>query len=391
VLRGSRLVGLQERPDGIVACVEHDAATTEEITVQWLVGRDGYHSATREFCGIELAGHDTPDPWAVFDVTLAGWPPDPYEGNFAYFDDLPVILTALPGQRGRVYLRPSAPDSDLVAGAASTLLRYRPALRFENVENPNRFQCHTKLATRYRSGRVLLAGDAAHACSPAQGHGMNCGLLDAHNLAWKLARVCKGQSAHGLLDSYEIERRPAAEIVTASGDAFEQAQSMRDPTERRARDAALRATFANPTSRHHESIAEAELDIDHAGSPIVMGDVHPALAPGARLPDTVEVRLAGGPHRRVAHRSVDRAHDARRSRSIGRRRDLASGHPARRTHRAARGSRASGGADGLPILVEMSRARSSQSGSAASTPSSNPRNRSKRLASRSIALPLWTQ
>lgn len=294
VLRGSRLVGLQERPDGIVARVEHDDAGVEEIAVQWLVGCDGYHSATREFCGIELAGHDIPDPWAVFDVTLDGWPPDPYEGNFAYFDVPPVILTALPDHRWRVYLRPSAPDSDLVADAAFTLLRYRPGLRFENVENPNRFQCHTKLATRYRSGRVLLAGDAAHVCSPAQGHGMNCGLLDAHNLAWKLARVCKGQSAHSLLDSYEIERRPAAEIVTASGDAFEQAQSVRDPAERRARDAALRATFANPASRHHESVAEAELDIHYAGSPIVMGDAHPALAPGARLPDTIEVRLASG-------------------------------------------------------------------------------------------------
>lgn len=294
VLRGSRLVGLREHPDGIVARVEHDAGTTDEISVQWLVGCDGYHSATREFCGIELVGHDIPDPWAVFDVTLEGWPPAPYEGNFAYFDVPPVILTALPDHRWRVYLRPSAPDSDLVADAASTLARYRPALRFENVENSNRFQCHTKLATRYRAGRVLLAGDAAHVCSPAQGHGMNSGLLDAHNLAWKLARVCKGQSAHGLLDSYEIERRPAAEIVTTSGDAFEQAQSVRDPAERRARDAALRATFANPTSRHHESVAEAELDIHYAGSPIVMGDAHPALAPGARLPDTIEVRLASG-------------------------------------------------------------------------------------------------
>jgi hypothetical protein len=135
---------------------------------------------------------------------------------------------------------------------------------------------------------------------------MNSGLHDAYNLAWKLARVCHGSSAPTLLDSYEPERRPAAEIVTASGDAFEQAQSVTDPAERRARDAALRATFADPTSRHHESIAEAELDIDYANSPIVMGDPHPALAPGARLPDTIEIRLAGGESsmlHQLAHRA----------------------------------------------------------------------------------------
>lgn len=291
VRRTSRLVGLQERADGVVARIEHEAAT-EDIGVQWVVGCDGYRSTTRALAGIALVGHDIPDPWAVFDVTLAGWP-ETYEGNFAYLDELPVILTALPDRRWRVYLRPSAPDSDLVADAASTLHRYGPALRFEDVENPNRFQCHTKVATRYRSGRVLLAGDAAHVCSPAQGHGMNSGLHDAYNLAWKLARVCRGDSATALLDSYELERRPAAEVITASGDAFEQAQSLTDPAERRARDAALRATFADPASRHHESVAEAELDIDYANSPIVIGDANPALAPGARLPDTIEIHVAG--------------------------------------------------------------------------------------------------
>jgi hypothetical protein len=65
-----------------------------------------------------------------------------------------------------------------------------------------------------------------------------------------------------------------------------------DPAERRARDEALRVVFADPDSRHHEAVAEAELDIDYGGSPIVMGDRHDALAPGQRLPDTIEVRLA---------------------------------------------------------------------------------------------------
>ncbi len=123
---------------------------------------------------------------------------------------------------------------------------------------------------------------------------MNSGLQDAFNLAWKLARVCQGISAPALLDSYEAERRPVAKRIAASGDEFEQAQSLTDPAKRRARDKALQATFADRKLRHHESIAEAELDIDYSDSPIVMGDKHKALAPGQRLCDTIGVNLANG-------------------------------------------------------------------------------------------------
>src|SRR5262249_19755751 len=161
--------------------------------------------------------------------------------NYAYLEDIPVILTALPERRWRVYLRPSAPDSDLVADARSTLSRYVSALGFDDVANPTRFHCPTKVATRFRASRILLAGDAAHVCRVAQAQGMNSGLEDAFNLAGKLALVCQGRSSPDLLDSYEVERRPVAEAITASGDATEHAQTLTDPAERRARDETLRA------------------------------------------------------------------------------------------------------------------------------------------------------
>jgi hypothetical protein len=88
--------------------------------------------------------------------------------------------------------------------------------------------------------------------------------------------------------------RPVAEAVTASGDAVELAQMVIDPAERRVRDEAIRAVFADPDLRHHEAVAEAELDIDYRNSPIVMGNRHAAPAPGQLLPDTIEVHLAGG-------------------------------------------------------------------------------------------------
>ncbi len=303
VVRAARLVALRPGEDDVTATIERDG-TPETVAAQWVVGCDGIHSTTRETCGIPLAGHDIPEPWAVVDVTLTGWD-QPYEAIYAYLDDPPVILTALPGRRWRAYLRPASDESDLLADAKATVLRYYPHVRFDDVANPTRFHCHTKVAARFRAGRVLIAGDAAHVCSPFQGHGMNTGLQDAYNLAWKLALVCQGRSSATILDSYEIERRPVAERIAASGDETEHAQTMTDPAERRARDRQLRATFADPTTRHHEVIAEAELDIDYGGSPIVVGDANPTLGPGQRLPDTIAVQLDG--QRRWLHELAHRA------------------------------------------------------------------------------------
>jgi len=293
VNRLSTLVDLAISGDGVLATIQHDGRE-EQVAAQWVVGCDGLHSAVRELAGIGMVGRDITEPWAVFDVTLAGWP-DSYEATYAYLDEIPTILTALPQRRWRVYVRPEAPDSDLVADAVSTIRRYQPAVELEDVTNPTRFHCHGKVATRFRSGCILLAGDAAHVCSPAQGHGMNSGLQDAFNLAWKLALVCHSHCSPALLDSYEAERRPVAERIVASGDSAEELQGSRTVAERSTRDEMLRKAFADPDTRHHETVAEAELDIDYGGSPIVSGNPNGAFGPGQLLPDAIEM-VEGAPH-----------------------------------------------------------------------------------------------
>src|SRR6516165_10196581 len=130
VVRTARLVELEDHEDGLLATIEREGAT-EQVLARWVVGCDGLHSTTRTLSGIELTGHDITEPWAVFDATLMGWP-DSYEANYAYLDNVPVILTALPDRRWRVYLRPSSADSDLVADASSTINRYLPAIGFDD-------------------------------------------------------------------------------------------------------------------------------------------------------------------------------------------------------------------------------------------------------------------
>jgi 2-polyprenyl-6-methoxyphenol hydroxylase-like FAD-dependent oxidoreductase len=286
VRRGHRLTALDAGADGVVATIEHGGESTE-LAAKWVVGCGGYHSLTRELAGIELEGHDIDRPWAVFDVTLEGWANE-YDLTFAYFEQPMVVLTALPGQRWRVYLRPSSREADLVAEATATLSLYEPGVRLTAVENAATFFCHSKVADRYRAGRLLVAGDAAHVCSPAQGNGMNSGIQDAANLAWKLALVCQGAAGEALLDSYGAERRPAATLVVDSGDEMEAISALAEAEERMARDRAIREAFADPAVRHEEAVAEVQLNVSYAGSPIVLG------AAGERLPDVGPVVPAGG-------------------------------------------------------------------------------------------------
>ncbi len=292
VTRSTRLVGLAPGPDGVALTLERDGECGE-VHASWVVACDGFHSAVRELVGIEFPGTDVEAPWAVFDATLEGWDEE-FDVAAAYLDAAPVILTPLPGRRWRVYLRPTSETSDLVGDATHVIHRYKPQVAFAAVQNPARFRCHSRVAERFRSGRVLLAGDAAHVCSPAEGHGMNTGLQDAFNLGWKLALVCRGVSGPGLLDSYESERRPVAMRIVASGEDAEGAQAMTARDDRAARDVVIRRTYADPESAHHEAVAAAELDRSYADGGIVTGERANGLPPGRRLPDTPPVHPAGG-------------------------------------------------------------------------------------------------
>ena len=306
VTRSTRLVGLEPGEDAVTATLERAGERRERI-VQWVVGCDGLHSVVREAAGVEFPGTDIDAPWAVFDATLEGWNDD-YDLVFGYLDQPPVILTPLPGRRWRVYLRPTSDASDLGAEAGDVLRRYAPGVRLAGVENPTRFRCHSRVAARYRSGRVLLAGDAAHACTPAEGHGMNTGLQDAFNLGWKLALVCREEAGAALLDTYEAERRPVAERVVSSGADVESAHGLTDAGERAARDAEIRRTFADPDTAHHEAAAASELDRLYPRSRAVAGDDSSVLAPGALLPDTRQVEPANGEARPLRELTYRRGH-----------------------------------------------------------------------------------
>ena len=295
VTRSTRLVDLDQEADRVIATLDtHGGRRT--LTASWVVGCDGYRSTVRELAGIAYEGDVPDEPWAVFDAGLAGWDFE-WDVVQAFFDDPLVIITPLPGRRFRVYSRPQSRETDLEEDARAVLDRYSPGVSFVDVRNATRFLCHARVAERFRSGRVLLAGDAAHACSPTEGHGMNTGLQDAYNLGWKLAHVCRGEADEALLDSYDAERRPVAQRIVESGAASDAAQARLDQLERAARNAQVVATFSDPDAVQLEAASGAEVDRYYDQSPVVSGARQAAVtgpAAGRLLPLTAVVRAPNG-------------------------------------------------------------------------------------------------
>jgi 4,5-epoxidase len=163
------------------------------------------------------------------------------------------------------------------------------------------FRCHRRSASAYRCGRVLLAGDAVHIHSPAGGQGLNTGILDAHNLAWKLALVVSGRVPDALLDSYGAERRPVAEDVLRLTHALVHYGTLSHPVKRMARDLVVPALARSAAVQRRAARRISQVYVRYpSGPPAVPG--RPAGRPagrrgpavGQRMPD-LAVRADGQP------------------------------------------------------------------------------------------------
>jgi hypothetical protein len=167
----------------------------------------------------------------------------------------------------------------------------------------SRFRIHLRSAPRFQVGRVLLAGEAAHIHSPAGGQGMNAGIQDAHNLAWKLAAALEGGDVERLLASYNIERRAVAvESVARYTDAITRVFLQTPPTIRRGAFGLLRLVLATPGLRERMLRRTAMLDLAYPASPLLDAGKRSA---GLRLPNpllTPPEGRAGSASRSAAER-----------------------------------------------------------------------------------------
>ncbi len=261
------------------------ATPTGEQTVRarFLVGADGGRSSIRQALGIGFPGKTLGLRAVVADVVLTGLDP----GAWHQFNetDMRRRISLCP-LRGTALFQLQAPvplegEVDLSAPALDAMLHERTGrddLAIHDVYWASAYQMNARLADRYRDGRVLLVGDAAHTHPPTGGQGLNTSAQDAYNLGWKLAAVLRGADGT-LLDSYEEERRPIAQAML--GLSTQLLGNAQRGDNRRGREV-------------------QQLDLGYRDSSLCLTSALPEgrLQPGDRAPDAL-LRGAGGQPRRL--------------------------------------------------------------------------------------------
>jgi 2-polyprenyl-6-methoxyphenol hydroxylase-like FAD-dependent oxidoreductase len=222
----SEMVSLEQDADRVTAVIRHrDTGDTFRARAPYLIAADGSHSAIRQALGIPMRGHGllSKSVTIYFRADVAPL----MRGR-----NLSVILVRNPAFRGFFRIErpfqsgfmivhtlgdPDAPRADtwdLTEEDCRNLLRIGLGADIPvTIDSIQKWACEAHVAEQYRSGRVFLAGDAAHVMPPYGGFGGNVGIHDAENLAWKLALVLNGRAPASLLDTYEEERRPVADLT----------------------------------------------------------------------------------------------------------------------------------------------------------------------------------
>ena len=213
---GHELTAIEHDADGATLALRSGDRDIQ-VRARYVAGADGARSAVRTLAGIPFEGETYPQSFILADVDMS-WPLSREEVQLFFSPDGLVVVAPLPGERrhrivATVDEAPPEPSLAEVQALLDARGPRQPRPIIEKVVWSSRFRVHHRLAARFRSGKLFIAGDAAHVHSPAGGQGMNTGIQDAANLAWKLALVLRGQASDALLDSYERERRAVAASV----------------------------------------------------------------------------------------------------------------------------------------------------------------------------------
>ena len=225
----TELLSFEQDSAGVTARIRHrDTGEESTIRARYMIAADGARSSVRERLGIRMLGR------GIFSNSITIYFNAPV-GPLLRGRNLSVIMVSNPTLRGFFRIEkpfergflvvnttgdPLRPNTDLWAGLNNErCIEYLRAALGDNeipitIDGVMQWNSRADVAERFQSGRVFLAGDAAHVMPPYGGFGGNTGVQDAHNLAWKLAMVLQGSAGEGLLSTYAAERRPACVFTT---------------------------------------------------------------------------------------------------------------------------------------------------------------------------------
>ncbi|HET8961676.1 FAD-dependent monooxygenase [Nocardioides sp.] len=283
ILRGVRVRDLAQDADGVTVDCEGLDGEASRLRASYLVGTDGHHSAVRDALGLDFPGASVVRSVILADVRMS----DPPAGLLNFNANGEGFFFVVPFGDGWFRVITRDPDRELPDDAPVDLAEIRGlAERVVGTDfgmtDPrwmSRFHSDERQVPRYRVGRVLLAGDAAHVHSPAGGMGMNTGLQDAANLGWKLATVVAGRGGDRLLDSYHDERHPVGRMVLRTSGGLIRAALLRRGPARALRDAAATTALRLPPVTRRLGLRISGLGIAYDPPP---GSHRPV---GTRAPD----------------------------------------------------------------------------------------------------------
>lgn len=210
----TRLTAIEQDSDSVQAEVEGPDGESATIRARYLVGCDGGRSTVRRELGVGMAGTSSPERWLVVDALN-----DPHRlRQVMHHGDPKRPHVIVPGRDGRCRYEFVLDDHEQPAEEDLFDLARQLVAPYRQLERDDVVRCvvytfNSLVAESWRRERALLAGDAAHMMPPFAGQGLNSGLRDVANLAWKLSMVIKGSATPDLLDSYEQERRPHVEAM----------------------------------------------------------------------------------------------------------------------------------------------------------------------------------
>jgi 2-polyprenyl-6-methoxyphenol hydroxylase-like FAD-dependent oxidoreductase len=313
VERGVEAVSVRQRDDGVLIGLKQADGTAETVEASWVIGAGGAHSVTRESMAETLAGTTYPGTSLVASgIMECGLARD--AGALIASPEGYVLLVPLPGGHWLTFVgdldegEVQRLTSDPGAGAVAAMLERRvgQGVRVREVAWTAPFRMHRRLVPQLADGRCFLLGDAGHLSSPFGGEGLNSGIHDGSNLAWKLALELRGRGRPALLDSFAPERLAADRHVLMVSDRLHQLAY------RSVESARTGIVPAPPTPEEVAAMVQSRsmLDVSYAGSPLVgkypAGTRTPmAPAPGDRYPD--RAALAGPGHHLLLFGGADDA------------------------------------------------------------------------------------
>jgi 2-polyprenyl-6-methoxyphenol hydroxylase-like FAD-dependent oxidoreductase len=293
VERKLKLVDVRQESRKIISTIKHENGETETIESDWLIGCDGYKSLVREKSHIPFSGEDLPDEYLVADMLLNSPLSEDKGDGFLGTGNI-IAFFPLGHHIYRVIARLKRNNSEqpLSEEEVRTIVQNRSngLFNLKSILWISSFWIHSKIAQRMQQGGVFIAGDAAHVHSPAGGQGMNTGMQDVFNLAWKLALVIKGQ-AHPflLLESYQAERYPVIQNVVKITEMMTKLGLRSNSLILKIRDSLIKNVFGRSAFlQKRASGIFTQIAIRYKGSPIIdyqnKIEVDPP-SPGARAPD----------------------------------------------------------------------------------------------------------